>query len=168
MATNHSEATITDIIEPAITQLGFELVRVQLQGQQRVCLQVMVERADQTAITLDDCAHVSTVISALLDAHDPITRAYVLEVSSPGIDRPLVRLADFERFRGRMARLETSRLINGRRRFTGCLLGNDGTNVRLDVTGEEIALPFADIAKAKLVLTDDLLAAHARETNVES
>lgn len=168
VTTNRFEATLSEIIEPALAQLGFELVRVQIQGKQRLRVQVMVERADQTAVTLDDCAHASTVISALLDAHDPIAGAYVLEVSSPGIDRPLVRLADFDRFRGRVARVEMSRAIHGRRRFTGCLLGNEGTDVRLDVAGDVVALPFADIAKARLVLTDELLAAHARETNAGS
>ena len=160
VTTNRSEALVSTIVEPAIAPLGYALVRVQIQGRQRPRLQVMVERADETLITLDDCARLSTVISALLDAHDPIAGSYVLEVSSPGVDRPLVRLQDFARFQGHVARIETARPIEGRKRFTGRLLGHDGADVRVEVAGETVALPFADIAKAKLVVTEELLAAH--------
>jgi len=122
----------------------------------------MIERADRRGMTLDDCADVSRAMSAVLDVVDPIVAAYTLEVSSPGIDRPLVRLADYDRFAGFEARIEVDRLIDGRRRFQGRLRGTDGERVRIALEGgDETALPFADIMRAKLVLTDDLIAATA-------
>ncbi|TVR95391.1 MAG: ribosome maturation factor RimP [Rhodospirillales bacterium] len=148
------------LLEPTIQGMGYRVVRVQVIGQHRPRLQVMAERNDGAAMQVDDCAELSRAISAVLDVDDPITGSYTLEVSSPGIDRPLVRLADFERFAGFEVRVETDRLINGRRRFTGRLLGTDGEHVRIAMNGEETVLPYADIRKAKLVLTDALLAAH--------
>ncbi|MBI1985094.1 MAG: ribosome maturation factor RimP, partial [Rhodospirillales bacterium] len=119
----------------------------------------MVEHKNGRAITVDDCAQVSRAISAILDVEDPIKSAYTLEVSSPGIDRPLVRIGDFQRFRGFQARIETNRPIDGRRRFKGRLLGVEGNRVRIEVEGGEVTLPHPDIQRAKLVLTDDLIAA---------
>lgn len=151
-------AQVRHLIEPAIGDLGFEIVRVQIAGRKKPCMQVMVERTDGQGITVDDCALISRAISAILDVEDPIKGTYTLEVSSPGIDRPLVRIGDFERFRGFQARIETNRPIDGRRRFKGRLLGVDGESVRIETDGGEVTLPHPDIQRAKLVLTDDLIA----------
>jgi len=150
---------IERMVAPTVEAMGFRVVRVQLSGRDSVRLQVMVERADERPIQVDDCAAVSRAISAVLDVEDPIAGAYTLEVSSPGIDRPLVRLGDFERFVGREARVETARPIDGRRRFRGRLLGVAGDSVRMAVEGAEVALPYSDIERAKLVVTDELIAA---------
>lgn len=150
---------IERMVAPTVEAMGFRVVRVQLSGRDSVRLQVMVERADEGPIQVDDCAAVSRAISAVLDVEDPIAGAYTLEVSSPGIDRPLVRLGDFERFVGREARVETARPIDGRRRFRGRLLGVAGDSVRMAVEGAEVALPYSDIERAKLVVTDELIAA---------
>jgi ribosome maturation factor RimP len=150
---------VADLIQPSLEAMGYDLVRVQVIGRQRPRLQIMAERHDDVGMTVDDCATLSRAVSAILDVEDPIAGAYTLEVSSPGIDRPLVRLADFERFAGLDARVELGRLIDGRRRFQGRLAGTDGSTVRLAVDGATIGIPFADIVRAKLVLTDELLAA---------
>lgn len=159
------------LIEPALTALGYALVRVALQGGAgRQTLQIMAERHDGVAMTVDDCADISRTISALLDVEDPIAGAYTLEVSSPGIDRPLVKAADFERFAGFEARIETVMPVSGRKRFRGRLMGlatgSAGDEVRLRETAkpaaddsDETRVPLAAIARAKLVLTDDLIAA---------
>jgi len=154
---------IERLIAPTVEAMGFAVVRVQLTGQQRVRLQVMAERADGRPMQVDDCADISRAISALLDAEDPIAGAYTLEVSSPGIDRPLVRLEDFRRFAGFEARLEADRPIDGRRRFRGRLLGVDGTDVRIETEDGAVALPFADVRRAKLVMTDELLMAAEKQ-----
>ena len=161
---------IGHIIDPSLQAMGYELVRVSLSGMRSPTLQVMVERADHAAMTVEDCAAVSRAVSAVLDVEDPIRGSYTLEVSSPGIDRPLTRLADFARFAGHLARVELSLATQGRRRFKGTLLGTEGDTVRLRVEAdakngepaEIIALPFSDIQKAKLVLTDALIADHTR------
>src|SRR5262249_21777314 len=119
------------IVEPSIGAMGYGLVRVLLSGASRPMLQIMAERSDGAAMTVDDCAEISRTVSALLDVEDPIRSAYVLEVSSPGIDRPLVRLSDFQRFTGQDAHLETRDVRDGRRRFTGRLIGVTGSTVRL-------------------------------------
>ena len=150
---------ITELIEPTLNEMGFELVRVLVAGGQRPTLQIMVERRDEAPITVEHCAEVSHAISALLDVADPIAGAYRLEVTSPGIDRPLVRRADYERFAGLEARLETELPIDGRRRFRGRLAGLSGDDVRLALPEGECAIPLGAIKKAKLVLTDELLAA---------
>ncbi len=149
---------VADLIRPTVEGMGYSLVRVQVLGQQRVRLQVMAERADGEPMQIEDCADVSRAISAVLDVEDPVSASYTLEVSSPGIDRPLVRLADYERFAGFEARIELRQMLAGRRRYQGRLLGVNGDAVRLDAGGGTVELPFADIARAKLVLTDDLLA----------
>ena len=145
------------IIEPALDAMGYRLVRVQLIGARRPTLQVMAERRDEAAMTVEDCAEISRAISALLDVADPIAGAYTLEVSSPGIDRPLVRPEDYDRFAGYAARIELNQPIDGRRRFRGRLLGRAADYVRLADDAGEIHLPLAAIARAKLLLTDDLL-----------
>lgn len=150
---------VTELIEPTLRDMGFELVRVLVGGGQRPTLQIMVERADHAPTMLEDCAEVSHAVSALLDVADPLPGAYRLEVSSPGIDRPLVRGSDYERFAGFEARLETELPIDGRRRFRGRLLGLAGDRVRLALPEGEQLIPLEAIKRAKLVLTDDLLAA---------
>ena len=154
---------VTELIEPTLHDMGFELVRVLMSGGQRPTLQVMVERSDQGPVTLDQCAEVSHAISALLDVADPLPGAYRLEVTSPGLDRPLVRRADYERFAGFEARLETELPLEGRRRFRGRLLGIADDQVRLALPEGETSIPFGAIKKAKLVLTDELLAAAQSE-----
>lgn len=141
--------------------MGYELVRVRLAGGGRPVLQVMAERADGAPMTVDDCAEISQGLSALLDAEDPIAGAYTLEVSSPGIDRPLTRPRDFERFAGFEARIETREAVGGRRRFTGRLRGLERGMVSIDVAEGTMQVPFDAIARARLVLTDELLAASA-------
>ncbi len=150
---------IAALVEPAIAGLGYEIVRVAMNGATPPTLQVMVERADGQTLSVEDCAAVSRALSALLDVEDPIGGAYELEVSSPGIDRPLTRRKDFERFAGFEAKFELDALQDGRRRFRGRLLGLDGATVRVDNGGQVVVLPLDAIRKAKLVMTDELLAA---------
>ena len=147
------------LIEPSLNAMGYDLVRVQLGGGTNLRLQVMAERADRKEMTVEDCADISRNISALLDVEDPITSAYTLEVSSPGIDRPLVRLADYDRFAGHEARVESTAVVDGRKRFTGTLAGTDGENILIVVDGERHSVPVAFIHRAKLILTDALIAA---------
>lgn len=162
-----TETAITELLEPAIEDLGFELVRVKLHAAPRRTLQVMVEPADHgRQMTVESCADVSHVVSALLDVEDPIGGGYDLEVSSPGLDRPLVKPQHFERFRGFEARVETAEPIEGQRRFRGRLKGIEAGEVLLDVEGAERRLALALIKKAKLVLTDELLARARQERDV--
>ena len=149
---------VAELIEPTLGDMGFELVRVLLHGGQRPTLQVMAERADRTPMTVEHCAEISRAVSAILDVADPIATTYRLEVTSPGLDRPLTRRADFERFRGLEARVETEQPIDGRRRFRGRLLGLEGEQLRLQLEDGEQAIPYAGIKKAKLVVTDEVLA----------
>ena len=147
------------MIAPSLEAMGYRVVRVAFTGGRRATLQVMAERSDEAMMTVDDCAIISHTVSALLDVADPIEGAYMLEVSSPGIDRPLVRREDFERFAGYEAKLELTQPREGRRRFRGRLLGVDGDDVRLLVDDEPVLLPLAAVVRAKLVLTDELIAA---------
>ena len=151
--------TIERLVNAPLQAEGFDIVRVIFSGERRPKLQIMVERRDGRAVSVDDCAHASRLVSAVLDVEDPVSGAYVLEVSSPGIDRPLTRLKDFDRFAGFEARVELRVPLAGRRRFRGRLLGVDQERIRLETEREEIELSFDDIQKAKLVLTDDLIAA---------
>jgi ribosome maturation factor RimP len=139
--------------------MGYSIVRIAFTGGRRPTLQVMAERNDGAAMTVEDCATVSHSVSALLDVADPIASAYVLEISSPGIDRPLTRRADYERFAGFEAKIEMQRPVEGRRRFRGKLMGIEGDDAKLLVGPETLRLPLDAIARAKLVLTDELLAA---------
>lgn len=152
---------IVSAIEPALIDLGYEVVRVLFRSSGRPVLQIMIDRTDGADVTIDDCTLASRTVSALLDVADPIAEAYELEMSSPGIDRPLTREKDFASFAGFEAKVELRQAVEGRRRFRGRLLGCDGDVVRLaDTEGDdELALPFADIARAKLVLNDELIAA---------
>jgi ribosome maturation factor RimP len=150
---------IEAMIAPSLEAMGYRVVRVAMTGGRRATLQIMAERVDGQAMTVDDCADISRTVSALLDVADPIAGAYTLEVSSPGIDRPLVRREDFARFAGFEAKLEMSAPVAGRRRFRGKLLGVEGDAVRLMADGAAIDLPLNQVTRAKLVLTDELLAA---------
>jgi ribosome maturation factor RimP len=141
---------IVRLLEPSISALGFELVAVELvgSGDDRI-LRVYIDHPD--GITVDDCADVSRQVSAVLDVEDPIPGAYVLEVSSPGLDRPLVKAADFERFRGSLVKLRTREAVLGRKNFTGMLSEASGDNVVVEVDGEPYEIEFANIEKARLV-----------------
>lgn len=150
---------IQDIVTPTLEAMGYELVRVQISGGQQPTLQLMAERADSAQMSVEDCADISRAVSALLDVEDPIQGAYHLEVSSPGIDRPLTRPRDFERFAGFEARVETRLAVDGRRRFRGQLAGVEEGQVRMLVEGGEVRIPLDGIVRAKLVLTDALIAA---------
>ena len=150
---------ITRLIQPTVESMGFDILRVRISGRQRRRLQVIAERQDGKAIMVDDCADISRAISALLDVEDPIHGSYILEVSSPGVDRPLVKRKDYQRFTGYEVRIEMSCLISNRKKFKGRLLGIEGDTVRIKVDGRSVDLPHGDILRAKLLLTDDLLAA---------
>lgn len=151
---------MAEIITPVIEDMGFELVRVRLMGGKTAILQIMAERADG-GIEVDECASISTAVSAVLDVEDPIEDGYTLEVSSPGIDRPLTRLKDFDEFEGYEAKLETAELIDGRKRFKGVLAGTEDDEVLINIEeGAEtitVGLKFDWLADAKLVLTDELI-----------
>jgi ribosome maturation factor RimP len=151
--------TIESLVAPSVQAEGFDIVRVLFSGDRRPKLQIMVERQDGRAVSVDDCALASRLVSAVLDVEDPVSGSYVLEVSSPGIDRPLTRLQDFERFAGFEARVELRVPVEGRRRFRGRLMGVEQDRIRLETEQEQVELSFDDIQKAKLVLTDDLIAA---------
>jgi len=155
---NDLAARVERLVTPTIEGMGFEVVRVLLSGGRNLRLQIMAEPADGRDMNVDDCADISRAVSAVLDVEDPITDAYTLEVSSPGLDRPLVRLGDFERFAGFDAKLEMEAPVDGRKRFSGRLLGIDGNLVVVDVEGERVTLDHAGIAKAKLIVTDEMLA----------
>ncbi|SHL24858.1 ribosome maturation factor RimP [Roseibium suaedae] len=158
------EARVSAIVEPVIEDLGYRLVRIKISAANGCTLQIMAERPDGT-MTVDDCETISRGVSPALDVDDPINRAYHLEISSPGIDRPLVRVSDFDRWSGHELKVELSTMIDGRKRYRGLLLGTkDGAAlVRLsDVKkGEEdtVSLPMDHIGEARLVLTDDLITA---------
>jgi ribosome maturation factor RimP len=155
---------LADLIEPSLRGMGFELVQVRLLGQTRRTLQVMAEPADpKRMMDVEDCAIISRAISAILDVHDPIPGAYTLEVTSPGIDRPLVRLRDYERFKGHLAKLEVEPDIEGRKRFKAVIRSMDGDDILIEQDGQEFRVPFAHIRKARLVLTDELIAAAKAE-----
>jgi len=151
---------VARLIEPSLDSMGYDLVRVQISGgASDRCLQVMAERKDRVEMNVEDCASISRNISTILDVEDPITEAYTLEVSSPGMDRPLVRLEDFTRFAGFEARIDTREAIVDRKRFRGRLKGVEGETILIEVDGETYEIPFEDILRAKLVLTDELIAA---------
>ena len=160
---------LADLIGPVIEGLGFELVRIRLMGGKTRILQIMVDRPDG-GIEVDECATCSTAISAVMDVEDPIEDNYILEVSSPGIDRPLTRLKDFDMWVDYEARLETTELIDGRRRFKGDLAGVEGDEVLITIEegGEEvtIGLQFDWLSDAKLILTEELITEMLRQKKV--
>ncbi len=151
-------AQVERLIAPSLAAMGYEIVRVRLSGGSRPTLQIMAERTDGAEMTVDGCVDISRAVSAILDVEDPIAGAYVLEVSSPGIDRPLTRLADFARFAGHEVKLEAADAVDGRKRFRGRIVGLEGENVRIAAEDGERVLPVAVIRSAKLVLTDALVA----------
>lgn len=157
-------AEIESLIAPSLQAMGFEIVRIVISGQRSPVLQIMAERALDGGMSVDDCAAVSKAVSAILDVEDPITGSFTLEVSSAGIDRPLTRAKDFQRFAGFEARVEMAAPIEGRRRFTGRLKGLSDGEVLIETADGERRLAFEGIAKAKLVLTDELIAASRMES----
>lgn len=160
IAKTSMDRRMAEILLPSIEALGFEVVRIRVMGGKTNTLQVMAERPDG-GIEVDECAQISNAISVLLDVEDPLEEAYALEVSSPGIDRPLTRLKDFETFEGYEAKVETTELFDGRRRFKGTLAGVEGDEVlmNLEEDGETVTvgLNFEWLSDAKLVLTEDLI-----------
>ena len=155
-------ARLAAIVEPVVDQLGYRLVRVKISGLDGCTVQVMAERPDGS-MTIEDCEAVSRALSPVLDVADPVDRAYRLEVSSPGIDRLLVRRSDFDRYAGHVVKVELTAPLEGRKRFRGVLLGSEGeaARIRLDnvAAGQpaETVLPIEDMAEARLVLTDALI-----------
>jgi len=147
---------LADIVQPVIEGMGFELVRIRLLGSKYSTVQIMADRPEG-GIEVDDCAKISIALSAVLDVEDPIEEEYTLEVSSPGIDRPLTRLKDFEAWQGYEAKLETSELIDGQRRFKGQLAGVEGDEVLVNIDQGTIGLKFDWLSEAKLVLSDELI-----------
>ena len=159
------EGRIAAAIAPTLADLGFELVRVIVLGRERPTVQVMADRADGQQINVHDCETITHAIGAVLDVDDPLPGAWNLEVSSAGIDRPLTRVKDWLRFAGHQARVEMLAPVDGRRRFTGTVLGADEDAARLRLEdGSEVHLPLADLRRAKLILTDALIAATATPT----
>ena len=148
---------LAEIAQPVIEGLGYELVRIRLMSGKSTTLQIMADKADG-GIEVDDCAKISTELSAIFDVEDPVAGEYALEVSSPGIDRPLTRLKDFAAWAGWEAKIETSELIDGQRRFKGTLQGVQDDEILIDIQQGTIGLKFEWLSDAKLVLTDELIA----------
>lgn len=156
------DARVASIVQPVLRAIGFRLVRVRLSGQNGLTLQIMAEREDGT-MTVEDCEEVSRAVSPALDVEDPIDKAYHLEVSSPGIDRPLVRKSDFDNWAGHQVRLETSVLVAERKRFKGTIVGTSESAATIEReqapegAAARVEVPFDSIAEARLILTDDLI-----------
>lgn len=164
MQTHHLEKLLNPIIE----DLGYDVVRIMTIGVQNPTLQIMIEPADLSMLTVDDCAKVSRAVSKILDEKDPIAGEYTLEVSSPGIDRPLTKPEHFVRFAGFDVKIETLSPVDGRKRFKGKVVSVDENSViNFDMDGINYAIPFEVVTKAKLILTDELLAqaAESQESN---
>lgn len=160
--------TLEDRVAPTLEAMGFEVVRIALTGSSgRKTLQVMADRKDGSQISVDDCAQISHTLSAIFDVEDPVSGAYDLEVSSAGIDRPLTRAKDFIAYAGFEAKVETKLPIAGRRRFRGAIAGMAGEMVILTVDGANLEIPFAAIGAAKLVMTDELIEASAKRTELK-
>ena len=160
------DRALLELIEPVAESLGLDIVRVRLMGGTlRRRLQIMAERPSDHDIAVEECARLSRAVSEIFDAADPIAGEYLLEVSSPGVDRPLTRQSDFDLFEGYEARLETDRMVEGRKRFKGILAGTEGENIAIDLDGEEdtALIPFDWLVDAKLVLTDELMKAGAEK-----
>jgi ribosome maturation factor RimP len=161
-------AEIAGLAEPVLADLGFRLVRVVVSGRNGATVQIMAERPEGT-ITVEECAEISRRLSPVLDVHDPMKGQYTLEVSSPGIDRPLVRPSDFDAWAGYEAKIEMKELISGRKRFRGVLEGIEGEEVRIEVELDQlgrqiVGLPLGLIGEARLVLTDELIRETLRRT----
>ncbi len=159
---------VSDLVEPIIDKLGFETVRIMTIGNKNPTLQIMIERKDRKNLTVDDCAAVSREISVVLDEKDPIEGQYSLEVSSPGLDRPLTKEEHFKRFAGYEARIETMSEVDGRKRFKGKIIGlNQNRLIDFDMDGTEYHIPFDAVSKAKLILTEELLNKYAEAQTAE-
>jgi ribosome maturation factor RimP len=156
IAKTHLDQRLAEILTPVIEGLGFELVRLRLMSGKTMTLQIMAERPEG-GIEVDECAEISTAVSAVMDVEDPIEDNYTLEVSSPGIDRPLTRLKDFDRWHGYEVKIETTEMFDGRRRFKGQLVGTEGDEVLIEIEEGTIGLKFEWLSDAKLVLTEDLI-----------
>ena len=157
---------IEALIAPILDEMGYGVVRIATGSGPRASLQVMAERLDGKPITVDECAEISRTVSALPEVDSAMAGTFTLEVSSPGIDRPLVRIEDYDRFAGREASLKTVASIGGRRRFRGLLMGVDGDCVRIDLDGGEIELPYSAIAEARLVVSEAAIAASLKRESV--
>jgi len=153
---------LAEIVQPVIEGLGYELVRIRMMGSKTKSLQIMAERPEG-GIEVDDCAKISTAVSAILDVEDPFEDPYALEVSSPGIDRPLTRFKDFDMWNGYEAKIETEELVDGRRRFKGVLAGTNDDEVLITIDEGTIGLKFDWLSDAKLVLTDELITEMLRQ-----
>jgi ribosome maturation factor RimP len=159
---NGIDARVAAIIEPTINEMGYQLVRVKLSSQNGMTLQIMAERPDGI-MTVSDCEKLSMAISPVLDVEDPIDKAYHLEVSSPGIDRPMVRKSDFAKWTGHVVKFETSVMVEGRKRFRGTIksVSEDSFVLDREAVGKDedplVTIPFATLAEARLILTDDLI-----------
>lgn len=150
---------LENLLTPTIDAMGFEVVRIMTIGLKNPTLQIMIERKDREPMVVDDCAMVSRAISEILDEKDPIDGEYSLEVSSPGLDRPLTKLENFERFAGYETKIETKTEVEGRKRFKGRIINVDDSEIiHFEMDGKEYLIPYHLIAKAKLVLNDELLA----------
>jgi ribosome maturation factor RimP len=158
------EARILGIIHPTVSELGYELVRVMVLGRERPTVQIMADRADGQQISVEDCSIISRAVSAVMDVDDPIPGRWTLEVSSAGIDRPLTRVKDWNRYVGHLARIELAIPVSGRRRINGVILGADATTARVREAEIDYDIPMTDIRRAKLVLTDALIEASAPST----
>ena len=158
------DRSLLELLDPVAEAIGYEIVRLRLMGGATRRLQIMAERPDGD-MNVEDCTRLSRAVSEVLDAADPVSGEYTLEVSSPGIDRPLTRLKDFQTYEGLEARIELDRLAENRKRFRGVLAGVEGQNVGIDLEGEDetAMVPFAWIVEAKLMLTDELMKRGADE-----
>lgn len=169
------EERVIALIEPTAADMGYRIVRVRLSGQRRKRLQIMAERTADGQMSVEDCSRLSRALSPVFDLEDPIQGEYDLEISSPGIDRPLMRIEDFERFTGHEAKLETAQMIDGRRRWKGAIKGVEGDVIVLATEQGEARLSFPQLSDARLVLTDKLIeedlkrarAAEAAEANTD-
>lgn len=158
LTTTPFEKSLYDLLAPAAKDLGYDIVRVRMMGSKRPTLQIMAETFDGH-MTSGDCERLSRGLSPVIEAHDPISGEFNLEVSSPGIDRPLTRLKDFERWAGYRAKLELDRMVEGQKRFAGTIVGFEDENVSIDLDNEDetALIPFAWLHNAKLILTDELI-----------
>lgn len=156
-----TDKRVLRLIEPAINDMEFDVVRVRVMAGKRSTLQIMAARRSDGLMNVEDCSEVSKAVASILEVEDPLRDAYILEVSSPGLDRPLTSLADFETYAGFLARLELDRLVEGRKRFRGVLAGIDGESIDINLDGEDdtAQIPFDWISEAKLLITDELIKA---------
>jgi ribosome maturation factor RimP len=165
----HTDERILALAEPIAEDLGLHIVRIRVMAGKRKTVQIMAERKSDGLMAVENCEALSRELSALMEVEDPISDAYILEVSSPGLDRPLTDLKDFETYEGYLARLELDRMVEGRKRFRGVLAGVDGTDVDINLDGETdstASIPFDWIAEAKLLITDELIEAGQKAKQV--